>query len=191
MDLNGLRPVVFVDRDGVLIENRPAYVRCWEDVEIFPRAVEACRILTEAGLALVVVTNQALVGRGLLPYDEVAALNDRILDSFASAGALILGRYICPHHPDKDCSCRKPKPGMLLQAAKEHGIDLSRSFLVGDAVTDLQAAEAAGVTGILVRTGRGVDEEPKVAQIFDSRWAVEDDLLAAASFILVSKVVQA
>jgi D-glycero-D-manno-heptose 1,7-bisphosphate phosphatase len=190
MGSNGLRPVVFVDRDGVLIENREHYVRTWEEVEIFPGSIEAGRMLTAAGLGLVVVTNQALVGRGYLPLEVVSSLNNRILDCFKDAGVEIIGRYMCPHHPDDNCGCRKPKPGMLLQAAKEHGIDLSNSYLVGDATSDLLAAEAAGVTGILVRTGRGVSEEPKVAQDYNARWVVQNDFLAAATYILASKGAQ-
>lgn len=187
MGSTDLRPVVFVDRDGVLIENCSEYVRSWSDVEIFDQAVTAGRLLTKAGLPLVVVTNQQLVGKGIATLDAVTALNNRIIDTFRSAGVDILAGYMCPHLREDDCQCRKPRPGMLLQAATEHQIDLEKSFLVGDATTDLLAAEAAGVTGILVRTGRGVSEEPKVAGEYSSRWAVLSDFLAAASFVLGSR----
>jgi len=182
--------VVFLDRDGVLIENRQEYVRCWADVAIFPQAVEACHLLSEAGFAIVVVTNQAVVGRGILTYETVRDLNERIIDAFRSAGANILASYICHHHPDEQCDCRKPRPGMLLQAAREHDIDLTKAFLVGDALTDIQAAEAGGVKGILVRTGRGISQEPLVTHTYGSRFVVCDDLLAAATLILASIGVQ-
>lgn len=175
---------VFLDRDGVLIENRPDYVRNWEDVEIFDQAVEACRLLTSAGFALIVITNQAVVGRGHLPKEHVLELNQRIMDRFGQFGAPITGSYICTHGPDDGCDCRKPRPGNILTAAREHGIDLSRSFFVGDAGTDMEAAEAAGVEGILVRTGRGKSQEQLLIASGSKNCLVYDDLKSAARAIL-------
>lgn len=177
------RRAVFLDRDGVLIENCEHYARSWSDVEIFLQAVEGCRILDEAGYALIVVTNQAIVGRGILPLPYITALNDRIIDALRAAGAPILDAYLCPHHPDDDCDCRKPKPGMLLQAAKEHNLDPSRSYLVGDNITDIQAGSAAGTHPMLVRTGRGAENEPRVAATFGDACPVFDNLLGAALYI--------
>lgn len=178
------RPALFLDRDGVLVVNRPDFVKAWEDVSIFPRALEACRIVSEAGFPMIIVTNQSLIGRGLLDLHEVKAINDRVVDEFRRAGAKILESYMCPHAPDGDCDCRKPKPGMIFRAGREHGIDLSRSVLVGDSLRDLQAAQAAGVKGKLVLTGRGAEER----QLFDDedgdRWPVFSDLLDAVPSIL-------
>jgi D-glycero-D-manno-heptose 1,7-bisphosphate phosphatase len=177
-------PAVFLDRDGVLIENRENYVRTWEEVEIFEQAVEACRRLIAAGFTLVVITNQAVVGRGHLPKEYVLELNQRILDRFGQLGAPIPLSYICTHRPDEGCECRKPRPGNILKAAREHHLDLSRSFFVGDAMTDLEAAEAAGVEGILVRTGRGRTQEMLVLESGSKSWIVLDDLRSAAEAIL-------
>jgi D-glycero-D-manno-heptose 1,7-bisphosphate phosphatase len=171
--------VVFLDRDGVLIENVPSYVRTWEQVEIFPRAVEAVALLAREGVPMVVVTNQSSVGRGILSLDHVAGLNRRILEEIERlAGAKFLAAYLCPHAPDEGCECRKPKPGMLLKAAAEHGLDLSRAVLVGDGLTDIHAAASAGVCGVLVRTGRGLKEEQKMHASRLNR-PVFADLLAA------------
>lgn len=169
----------FLDRDGVLIENVHTYVRRWEEVEVFDQAVEACRLITERGVPIFVVTNQAGVGRGILGLEEVEALNRRILGVFEAQGARFTGAYLCPHHPDDGCDCRKPLPGMLLRGAREHGVDLSGAVMVGDAETDLQAGEAAGCTGILVRTGRGAAQETTMLQKGQEGFLVYDDLLSA------------
>jgi D-glycero-D-manno-heptose 1,7-bisphosphate phosphatase len=177
---------VFFDRDGVLIENRPGYVRDWADVQFFEAAFEACRRLSETEFVTVEVTNQAAVGRGLLTLEHVQSLNQMILERFALEGAPFAAAYICPHHPDAGCTCRKPLPGMLLQAGNELDLDLSRSFLVGDALTDLEAADAAHVKGILVRTGRGIEQESRMSQVDMDRWPVVDDIAEAVKLILAA-----
>ena len=170
---------VFLDRDGVLIENVHTYVRSWDEVQVFDQAVEAVSRLSRLGVPVVVVTNQAGVGRGVLSLEHVTSLNDRILREIESrGGGRFLASYLCPHHPDDGCDCRKPLPGMLLRAAREHGLDLSQAVMVGDGVTDLQAAEAAGVHGVLVRTGRGAAQELEMRAIGMDR-PVFDDLLSA------------
>ncbi len=151
-----LKPAIFVDRDGVLIENREAYIRKPSHILVFQQAIEACKRITKDGkYALVVVTNQSAIGRGIMSKERVWALNRRILRKFEIEGVRFTGSYICPHSPEEDCDCRKPKPGMILKAADELSLDLSKSFLVGDNLTDMGAAKAAGIQGILVRTGLG------------------------------------
>jgi D-glycero-D-manno-heptose 1,7-bisphosphate phosphatase len=146
---------VFLDRDGVIVENRDAYIRCWDDVAFVPGAVEALVRLAASPFAVVVVTNQSAVGRGLLSLDEALRINRQIVDVLVRAGARVDGAYLCPHHPEDDCACRKPRPGLLEQAAREHDLDLGRSWLVGDALSDLEAGRAVGARAVLVRTGRG------------------------------------
>ena len=175
---------VFLDRDGVLIENRAEYVREWAHVEIFEEAAAACRRLSEAGYLLLMVTNQSAIGRGILTYNEVKAINDRVIGEFALRGADIEAAYICPHAPDEACDCRKPLPGMLLQGAREHRVDLSKSFMIGDAGTDMEAADAAGAVGIMVRTGRGRTQEAKLSAENRLVWEVVEDLQAATDMIL-------
>lgn len=151
---------LFLDRDGVVIENRDHYVRSWDDVAFLPDALEALRELSRYPVRIVIVTNQSAVGRGLLPQATAEAINERVVAVIEEAGGRVDGAYICPHAPDDRCDCRKPAPGMLLQAARDLNIDLRRSIMVGDALTDIAAGQAAGVAEtILVRTGRGRRQE--------------------------------
>ena len=152
------RPAVFLDRDGVLNENRADYVRTWEQVVFLPGAFAAMQRLASSPFAVVVVTNQSAVGRGLMTVDELAVINQGIVAAVQQAGGRIDAVYACPHAPEDACPCRKPRPGMLLQAAQDLGIDPARSHLVGDAVSDVEAALAAGVRPVMVRTGRGVKQ---------------------------------
>lgn len=151
-----LRPAVFLDRDGTLIVERN-YLSDPDGVELVPNAIEALRRLRQAGFALVVATNQSGIARGLYreaDYQAVAARLGRIL---AQAGVPLDGMYHCPHFPDVTgpCSCRKPATGMYLQASAELGLDPSRSWFVGDKVTDVLPALELRGRGVLVLTGYG------------------------------------
>jgi len=175
---------VFVDRDGTLIVERD-YLAAPEGVALVPGAVGALRDLREAGYALVVVTNQSGIARGLYTLDDYHAVAARLERILRDAGVPVDATYYCPHHPDHTgpCACRKPAPGMYLQAAAELGLDPGASWYVGDKITDvLPAAELRG-RGILVRSGYGAElEEAAPAGV-----AVVDDLPAAAAHILASR----
>ena len=150
---------IFLDRDGVIIENRSNYVRSWADVEFLPRALEALQKLASAPYKIVVVTNQSAVGRGIVTYSEADAINQQLLKIVREAGGRIDALYMCPHAPEAACQCRKPRPGMLLEAAHDLHISLEESLMVGDVLSDLQAGQAAGVgDNYLVLTGRGRDQ---------------------------------
>jgi D-glycero-D-manno-heptose 1,7-bisphosphate phosphatase len=181
--VDSLQPAIFLDRDGVIIENRKDYVRFWSDVSVLPGAVEACQAVVQADIPLVLISNQALVGRGIMNLADVTDLNDRILKLFADQGATFTAAYLCPHHPNDNCECRKPKPGMLLQAAKEYQLDLARSIFIGDNLTDMQAAEAAGVKGIFIRTGLGAEQEDQLHTL-KTNPPVYDDLADAIRQVL-------
>ena len=151
--MNG-KPAVFLDRDGVLNEDR-GYVHRWEDFSFLPGAIDALRRLQQKGYLLVVITNQSAVARGLCSEADVLALHERMCAFLREQGIELAGIYYCPHHPQGSvsdyaivCSCRKPEPGMILRAAREHGIDLSRSLLVGDKLSDLEAGRAAGIPSL-------------------------------------------
>ena len=177
-----MQPAIFLDRDGVIIANRSDYVRSWADVEIYPQALTALAALRGSGYKVIIVTNQSPIGRGILARAQVDEINRRLLEIIEAAGGEVDGVYLCPHHPDDGCDCRKPRPGMLLRAAKEHDIDLGRSLMIGDALSDLQAGLAAKVGRVaLVRTGRGARQEisPEAAQM--PPFAVYDTLLQALS----------
>ena len=155
-----MHPALFLDRDGVIIENRDNYVRSWADVSIYPRALAALAWVGHFPIKIVIVTNQSVVGRGLIPLAVAKRINVRLAEAIMEAGGRVDGIFMCPHHPEDGCMCRKPQPGLLLRAAAQLSLDLERSMMVGDALTDLLAAEAAGVPRrVLVRTGRGQAQE--------------------------------
>ncbi len=146
---------LFLDRDGVINENRPDHVKCWDEFEFLPGALESIKRLSQTNLPIFVVTNQAVVNRGQLSEATLTDIHDRMLAAVRRAGGHIDKIYYCPHDKHERCACRKPAPGMLKQAAQEFGIDLTRSFIVGDAWTDVEAGHAVGARSILVMTGRG------------------------------------
>ena len=163
-----MHPAIFLDRDGVIIANRSDYVRSWTDVEIYPQALTTLAALRGKAYKIIIVTNQSPIGRGILSRTQVDEINRRLILEIEAAGGAVDGVYVCPHHPDDGCDCRKPQPGLLIQAAREHSIDLEESLMVGDALSDLQAGLAAGVGQVaLVRTGRGARQEkdPQAAKM--------------------------
>jgi D-glycero-D-manno-heptose 1,7-bisphosphate phosphatase len=183
------KPAVFLDRDGTLIEEA-GYLDRLERLVLYPWSVDAVRVLNRAGFAVVIVTNQAGIARGVFPEAFVAAAHAHVRARLEAGGARVDGFYYCPHHPDasvaayrKDCECRKPQPGMLRRAAAELDLDLARSFVVGDRWHDLEAGRAVGARGVLVRTGYGRTEEAAPGRGATAETIV-DNLMAAASWIL-------
>lgn len=149
-------PAIFLDRDGVLIENRSNYVRDWSDVKIYPEAISALSHSAIKNYKIVIVTNQSAVGRGIISLETANEINSRLVNLIHRHGGQVDGVYMCPHKPDDDCFCRKPRPGLLLQAAKEMSLDLQSSWMIGDAWSDVLAGQSAGVQqAILLKTGRG------------------------------------
>jgi len=184
-----LRPAVFLDRDGTIIDD-VGYLDRVDDVAIYPWSADALRLLGRAGFAIVVITNQSGVARGLYPESAVHDVHAHLAEALGRGGAVVDGWYHCPHHHDAadpayrlDCDCRKPKPGMLTRAATELGLDLARSVVIGDRWSDVAAARAVGAAGVLVRTGVGAHEErtPLAGVIAD---AIVPSLAEAASWIL-------
>ena len=152
-------PSIFLDRDGVLIENRSDYVRDWSQVSIIPEAIRALSLAPLKKYKVIIVTNQSVVGRGLILLETAQEINQRLINLIRDQNGQIDGVYMCPHTPEEGCSCRKPLPGLLLQAAKDLSLDLQRSWMIGDAWSDVQAGEAAGMRGtILLKTGRGTEQ---------------------------------
>lgn len=146
-----MRRAAFLDRDGVINVDH-AYVSRFEDFDFIDGVLEAARRLVDAGFVLVIVTNQSGIGRGYYTEADFHKLDQAVRAVFAEHGAPISATYFCPHHPTKalppwkcECNCRKPAPGMILQAAKDLDIDLSQSVMFGDKASDMQAAKAAGV----------------------------------------------
>lgn len=160
MSSNLPRPALFLDRDGVLNED-PGYVHRWEDFRWIPGAREAVAAFNRAGWWVFVVTNQSGVGRGYYAEDDVVALHAKMAEELEAAGAHIDAFYYCPHHPEAaveayrhpDPPDRKPNPGMILRALREHPVDVVRSLMVGDKQADMEAARRAGVRGRLFEGG--------------------------------------
>lgn len=157
---------IFIDRDGVINENRDDHVTSWEQFHFVPGALEALRLLTEWGYRIFVVTNQAAIGRGLMSQATLEAIHERMSAIAAQHGAQITAIRYCPHRPELQCACRKPQPGMLLSLAATMGIELNATYLIGDALSDIMAGKAAGCRTILVRTGRGAAQlnSPELAR---------------------------
>ncbi len=188
------RRAIFMDRDGTVCEE-VGYVNHVSRLRLLPRSAEAVRLANEAGFQTVVVTNQAGVARGYFDESLVADVHDRMRELLAEEGARLDGIYYCPHHPEvggelyrKDCDCRKPRPGMLLRARDEMGIDLAASYLVGDSARDLRAGRRAGTSTVLVLTGYGRGE----LEHQSDRWEhppdhVAEDLLEAVRWILAEE----
>ncbi|MCY3549427.1 MAG: D-glycero-beta-D-manno-heptose 1,7-bisphosphate 7-phosphatase [Candidatus Poribacteria bacterium] len=148
---------VFLDRDGVINRNpaNKGYVRKWTEFTFIPNARKAIRELTESGYRIIVVTNQSGIGRGLYSEEDLTDIHTRMLAEINKAGGIVSAVYYCPHHPEAGCECRKPKPGMLTRAAREHNIKLSDAYLIGDTTTDIEAGQSVGATTFLVLTGLG------------------------------------
>jgi len=142
-------PAVFLDRDGTLIHD-VGYISDPADVRLVPAAADALRALRDAGFRLVVISNQSGLGRGLVTQEQADAVHRRFVEELERAGAQIDAAYYCPHAPDEDCRCRKPLPGLILDAARELGLDLARSVMVGNSEVDVSAGEAAGARAILL-----------------------------------------
>jgi D-glycero-D-manno-heptose 1,7-bisphosphate phosphatase len=146
-----------LDRDGVINKNLPSNVTRWEEFEFEAQSVAAIVRLAQTDFALVVITNQSGIGRGQMTTASVEAIHARMRQEVSRAGGRIDRVYFCPHLPGDGCACRKPAPGLILQACDELGLDLGRSYFIGDWVDDIRAAQNAQVTPILVLTGRGAE----------------------------------
>lgn len=152
---------VFLDRDGTL-NTEVDFLRTPDELEVIAGAPAAVRRLNEQGLITCVISNQSGVARGLLTEETLDEIHARLRAEFEREGAVLDRIYYCPHHPTegiaryrRDCECRKPRPGMLLKGAEEFRLDLTKCYLVGDSVVDIQAGNAVGATTVLVQTGYG------------------------------------
>lgn len=183
-EATSLRPAVFLDRDGTIAEE-VGYLDHLNRFRIFPFVAQAIRQLNEAKLPVIVITNQSGVARGYFPESLIIAVHELMTTQLAKEGAHVDALYYCPHKEGDACACRKPKPGMLESAAREHGLDLRRSFVVGDRYGDIELAHSVGARAILVRTGYGEGEMKSNS----AKWPAPPDFIAenlgaAANWIL-------
>ncbi len=179
-----MRRAVFVDRDGVINANRSDHVKGWDEFVFLPGALDALVRIAGFDLQVVVTTNQAAIHRNLVTEATVQDIHARMTAAVQKAGGRIDAIYYCPHTPEENCACRKPRPGMYLEAARQLDLDLARSFVVGDTRRDVEAAAAIGARPILVQTGIGCDrlEQPGCAGCAQGCLVV-DDLMAAVEWI--------
>jgi len=161
--------VVFLDRDGV-INKEVGYLHKVEDFEFINGVFDTCLNFQSSGYQIIIVTNQSGIARGYYGEKEFHQVNNWMLEQFQSHGIEILDVFFCPHSPDSDCNCRKPKPGMFNQAKNKYGIDMENSWMIGDKEADIQAANSAGILNtVLVKSGHDIDEKNSKAKfIFDS-----------------------
>lgn len=181
-------PAIFLDRDGVLIDNQANYVRTWSQVKIIPEAIRGLSSPAIQNYKLVIVTNQSAVGRGIISLTTAQEINSRLVNLIRHQGGRVDAVYMCPHSPDEGCSCRKPKPGLLLQAAKDLSLDLQRSWMIGDAWSDVQAGQSAGVRqSILLKTGRGMEQISQFRLENSTSLLIFDNLLQAINTIFATE----
>jgi D-glycero-D-manno-heptose 1,7-bisphosphate phosphatase len=176
--VDALDPAVFIDRDGTIIHDAD-YCSDPQQVRLLPRIAEALKRLKSQGFKLIIITNQSGIGRGFFSLEQYRAVEAEILRQLGND--LVDATYFCPHLPDNGCNCRKPASGMILQAAREHRVDLRRSFLIGDKESDAECGRNAGVRTIRVRTGLDRETINSVAD-----WVAED-LPEAVEVILDKK----
>ena len=186
-----LRPAVFVDRDGVINENRADYVKTWDEFRFLPGVIAPLRKLAKNNHAVVIVSNQSAIGRGIVSKKAVDEINDRMLEVINSVGGRVDGVFYCPHDSSEGCECRKPKPGLLIQAAEKLGIDLEKSVVIGDALTDVEAAVSAGCAPIFVLTGRGKEELSKLKAAGFNNIRIVDNLAEAVEVVPLSSAQKA
>ncbi len=181
---------IFLDRDGVICENRSDYVKTWDEFTFLPGAKESLAALSRIGLPIVVITNQSAINRGMTTAAAVEDIHRRMIIAVRAAGGRIDRVLYCPHRPDEHCDCRKPEAGMLRRAAAELNVDLSRSYMIGDALTDLQAGLHAGAEPILVLTGRGFKQLLPAMHTLKENFFVVRSIMGATAHILGAEIVR-
>jgi len=168
---------VFLDRDGTICKD-VHYTKDERQFELLPKVAEAIKLLNKAGLKVIVVTNQSGIARGFFTEEDLQRIHKRMLNELLKKGAKIDAIYYCPHHPNDNCNCRKPKTGMLRRAAKDFDLDLKRCFMIGDRKVDVETGRNAGCISILISNS---DTEPDASLYADY---VANDLHEAANFII-------
>ncbi len=175
---------VFLDRDGVINADSPNYIKKPSEFHFLENSARAVALLFKNGFDVIVITNQSVIGRGMTDFRELKAIFDKMRKGIEDAGGRIKDIFFCPHRPDQGCTCRKPMPGLILQAKEKYGIDLAHSCMVGDSVKDIECAKNAGCgCSVLVKTGNGAESE----RVLEKKDICPDfickDLMTAAKWI--------
>ncbi|MCP1673366.1 D-glycero-D-manno-heptose 1,7-bisphosphate phosphatase [Natronocella acetinitrilica] len=175
-------PAIILDRDGVINEDSSEFIKSVDEWRAIPGSLEAIAALSQAGWTIAICTNQSGIARGLLTPENLEQIHDAIRQGVQKLGGNVHGIYSCPHGPLDGCACRKPKPGLYIQAAEELGFTLRNTPVVGDAARDLEAAIKVDARPILVRTGKGVETAATISNLGSIE--IHDDLQAVASALL-------
>lgn len=176
---------IILDRDGVINYESDDYIKSPDEWRPIPGSLEAIAQLNRCGFRILIATNQSGVARGLYDIDRLDEIHEKFMRELASVGGYVDEIFFCPHHPQDDCTCRKPKPGLLLEIAAKYPLSLSDTYFIGDSFTDVQAAMAAGCLPILVLTGKGqqmLEHHPELAIIPHFV-----DLASAVDYILTQR----
>ncbi len=177
--------VVFLDRDGVINQDSPDYIKSWSEVRFIPGSLSGIRRLNEAGYTVIVITNQSAVHRGLIPLHELERIHRGMQEAAAAEGGRIAAVFFCPHLPDEGCPCRKPRPGLIRAAQAAYAIDMEQSVMVGDSARDIECARRAGCgRAVLVETGNGREACEELARKGIRPDRTAPDLAAAAEWII-------
>lgn len=184
MTITQLQKVVFLDRDGVINEDSPNYIKNWSEFKFIPGSIDAIKKLSNQGFTAIIITNQSIINRKLAALEDLKYTHDMMRSVIESQGGSILDIFYCPHIPEDNCRCRKPKPGLIHDAQRTYNIDLKSSVMVGDYITDFQCAINAGIKFILVKTGRGQETEKKLVELNQIPNYIADNLQDAANWIV-------
>jgi len=177
--------VVFLDRDGVINIDSQYYVKNWSEFKFIPGSLEAINRLSLHRYLSIIITNQSMIKRKIAPIKEIEHIHLMMKEKVQSQGGDIQDIFFCPHKPQDRCHCRKPKPGLILEAQKRYNIDLASSVMVGDSVKDIECARNAGCgQAVLVKTGKGIESEKRLAQKTYAPDFIANDLLDAVTWII-------
>jgi D-glycero-D-manno-heptose 1,7-bisphosphate phosphatase len=180
-----LENVVFLDRDGVINEDSPDYIKNWKEFHFLPGSLETLKKLHTNDFPAIVITNQSMIGRKISGPEDLKEIHRNMSDAVKRHGGILRDIFFCPHLPDGNCTCRKPKPGLILQAQEKYDIDLSTACMVGDSGKDIECALSAGLRhAILVRTGNGKRAELILKEKNIIPDYVAEDLMDAVEWIL-------
>ena len=182
--MNCRRRAVFLDRDGVINQNRDDYVKDWSEFVFLPGVFRSLKCLSEKEFLIVVISNQSAIGRGLVDKEIIENIHNRMRAEIKKHGGRIDTIYYCPHTPEDKCGCRKPKPGLIKKAKSDLELDLKNSYLIGDAVSDMEAAVNSGCSPIFVLTGRGEEQINCLKQSGYNSVPVVSDLKEAVDLII-------
>ena len=181
------KKVIFLDRDGVINKDTSLYIKSCEEFEFIPKSCEAIGLLTQRGFSIIIITNQSVIGRGFTTKEELEKIFTKMRKGIEEKKGKLLDIFYCPHTPEDNCECRKPKTKMIFEAARKYNIDISNSYMIGDSTTDILCGKNAGCKKtVLVKTGNGKSAETELKKMDKLPDIIADNLYHAAKIILAS-----